>query len=116
MATYDQLNVYKDALSLTVHIVQFCKGMDKAYRYSLGERLTDLCLNLFTLVYRINCERGNRQPLFVQAREQVESIRLLVRVLKELNLVGMSRFVKMNDEVENISRQLTGWQKASGSA
>ena len=46
------------------------------------------------------------------AREQIEVIRLLIRVMKDMKQINLEKFVKINQEVENVSKQLSGWQKS----
>jgi len=46
------------------------------------------------------------------AREQIEVIRLLIRVMKDLKQISLEKFVKVNQAVENVSKQLSGWQKS----
>lgn len=46
------------------------------------------------------------------AREQIEVIRLLIRVMKDMKQINLQKFVKINQAVENVSKQLSGWQKS----
>jgi len=46
------------------------------------------------------------------AREQIEVIRLLIRLMKDMKQISLGKFVKINVVVENVSKQLTGWQKS----
>lgn len=111
MATYDELMVYKHAYDLTVELMTLTKKMDKGYKFTLGERLNDACVELLISVYRINVSK-DRQALFAASREQLELVRLLLRLMKDLRLVAIRRFSVLNEYVESISKQLTGWQKS----
>ena len=46
------------------------------------------------------------------AREKIEVIRLFVRLMKDLKQISLQKFVQINQKVENVSKQLTGWQKS----
>ena len=46
------------------------------------------------------------------AREQIEVIRLLIRVMKDMKQISLEKFVNINQVVEKVSKQLTGWQKS----
>ncbi len=48
-----------------------------------------------------------------KARENIEIIRLYMRLLKDLDQVGTQKFVDINERIEHVSKQLTGWQKHS---
>jgi len=46
------------------------------------------------------------------AREQIEVIRLLIRVMKDMKQISLKKFVTVNKSVENVSKQLSGWHKS----
>ena len=47
-----------------------------------------------------------------EARERIEVIRLFIRLMKDMQQISIKQFVLINESVENVSKQLTGWQKA----
>jgi hypothetical protein len=69
-------------------------------------------IELITLIYRTN-SRTDKVETLQTAREHIEVIRLLVRLMKDMHQIGIKSFVSVNEQVENVSRQLTGWQKGS---
>lgn len=113
MATYDQLMIYKQAYDLTVNLMPLTKNMDRGYKFTLGERINNASVEMLLCVYRINTSRENRERYFVSAREQVELVRLLLRLMKDLRLVSLNRFTRLNENVESISKQLAGWHRSS---
>jgi len=78
----------------------------------LGESLKKETTELLTLIYRANTKR-NKEDVLQAAREHIEVIRLLIRVMKDMKQISLEKFVKINTAVETVSKQLTGWQKAS---
>jgi hypothetical protein len=113
MATYDQLMIYKQAYDLTVDLMPLTKNMDRGYKFTLGERINNASVEMLICVYRINTSRENRERYFASAREQVELVRLLLRLMKDLRLVSINRFVRLNEMVESISKQLAGWRRST---
>ncbi|MDR0863765.1 MAG: four helix bundle protein [Candidatus Symbiothrix sp.] len=113
MATYDQLMIYKQAYDLTTDLMPLTKSMDRGYKFTLGERINNASVEMLLCVYRINITSGDRDRYFVSAREQVELVRLLLRLMKDLRLVTTNRFTRLNESVESISKQLTGWHRSS---
>lgn len=111
MATYDELMVYKHAYDLTVELMTLTKKMDKSYKFTLGERINNACVEMLLSVYRINMSTSDRGIHFSHSREQIELIRLLLRLMKDLRLIAIRRFSVLNEYVESISKQLTGWQR-----
>jgi hypothetical protein len=63
------------------------------------------------LIYRSNT-RHQKADVLQMAREQIEVIRLLIRVMKDMKQISLEKFVRINEAVENVSKQLSGWQKS----
>jgi len=111
MALYNELPVYKICYEMFIDIYKFVKTFTKEYKYTIGEKLKNETLDLIMNIYRANI-RTDKLVLIQNARENVEVIRLLIRLLKDLQQIGLERFVQVNLKIENISKQLAGWQKS----
>ena len=111
MAHYNELPVYKATYDLLLAIFQFTKEFSKEYKYTVGESLKKETIELLTLIYRANT-RNQKSDVLQMAREQIEVIRLLIRVIKDMKQINLQKFVKINQAVENVSKQLSGWQKS----
>ncbi|HLW62386.1 MAG TPA: four helix bundle protein, partial [Flavobacterium sp.] len=81
------------------------------YKYTVGESLKKETIDLLTLIFRAN-SRSDKNAVLQQARESIEVIRLLIRLMKDLKQINLKRFVTVNQKVEAVSKQLTGWQKS----
>ena len=53
-----------------------------------------------------------KNAVLQQARESIEVIRLLIRLMKDFKQINLKRFVTVNQKVEAVSKQLAGWQKS----
>jgi hypothetical protein len=69
----------------------------------VGESLKKETMELLTLIYPANT-RHQKADVLQMAREQIEVIRLLVRVMKDMKQISLEKFVKINEAVENISK------------
>jgi hypothetical protein len=112
MATYDNLPIYKASYELLVEIFKFTQNFSREFKYTLGERLKNETIELITCIFRAN-SRYEKFDTIQKAREHIEIIRLYMRLLKDLEQVGTRKFVDINERIENVSKQLTGWQKHS---
>ena len=110
MANYDELPVYKASYDLLVEIFQFTRNFNREFKYTVVESLKKETLELITLIYRAN-SRHDKYQVLQEARERIEVIRLFVRLLKDLKQISLKKFVLVNKHIENVSKQLTGWQK-----
>jgi hypothetical protein len=46
------------------------------------------------------------------ARERIEKCRLYIRLLYDLRQISIENFTKWNIAIQNISKQLSGWNKS----
>ena len=111
MATYDNLPVYKACYSLLILLFGSARHMQRDYRYTLGETMKNELVALITNIYRANC-RMEKKALLATARENIEVVRLLLRLSKDLHQFPLKPFVAANEKIESISKQLTAWEKS----
>ncbi len=111
MGLHQELAVYKATYDLLLAIFEFTKSFSKDYKYTVGESLKKETIGLLTLIYRAN-SRKDKQKVFQEARERIEEIRLFIRLMKDMKQINLKKFVEVNKTVENVSKQLTGWQKS----
>lgn len=111
MALYSELPVYKATYDLLLGIFKFTKEFGKEYKYTVGESIKKETIELLTLIYRANT-RTDKQAVLQEARERIEVIRLFIRLMKDMQQVSLKQFVHINEHIENVSKQLAGWQKS----
>ena len=112
MAQYSELPVYKAAYDLLLQIFGMVHNLGKEYKYSLGDKLKNEITELLSNIYRANRSRQKNEPL-EQARENLELVRLYIRILKDTKQLGMNQYVSINQNMEDISKQLAGWHKST---
>ena len=110
MGRYNELPVYKASYDLLLEIFHFTKNISKEFKYTVGESLKKETTKLITLIYRANSKK-DKYDVIQEARERIEIIRLFIRLMKDLKQISLKRFVLVNKQIENVSKQLTGWQK-----
>lgn len=110
MATYDNLPVYKVAYDFFLEINMLRSTLSREYKHTLGERLLDASLNMILYIYKANKEKDKKE-LIKQSQSEVEVIRLLLRLLKDIKVISLKRFIALNEVLESVSKQLTGWLK-----
>ena len=113
MANYNDLPVYKSTYDLLIAIFHFTKNFSKEYKYTVGESIKKEALELITLIYRANSKK-DKIKIIAEAREKIEVLRLFIRLMKDMKEISLKQFVQVNKHIENVSKQLTGWQKSQG--
>jgi len=111
MGLHNELPVYKASYDLLMSIFEFSRHFNKEYKYTVGESLKKETIELLTLIYRAN-SRTDKKEVLQEARERIEVIRLFIRLMKDMKQINLKKFVEINKTVENVSKQLTGWQKS----
>lgn len=111
MGLHQELPVYKACYDLLLEVFRLTKDFTRDYKYTAGERLKNEAIELLTLIFRAN-SRKDKAAVLQEAREKIEVIRLFVRLMKDLQQISLKKFVLVNQKVEDVSKQLTGWQKS----
>jgi hypothetical protein len=96
--------VYKATYDLLLEIFQFTKDFSKEYKYTIEETLKKETTELLTLIFRPNTQK-DKEEILQKARERIEIIRLLVRVMKDLHQINLKKFVQVNQQVEQQRNQ-----------
>lgn len=112
MALYTALPVYKVAYDLLIEIFKRTGLFAREYKHTVGERLKNEALELITNIYKANKnQKEKRLGHIAGAQENIETIRLLLRLTKDLGVIGNKPFIFLNGKVEDVSVQLAGWHK-----
>jgi hypothetical protein len=113
MPTYDILPVYKTSYDLLLAIFNFSQSLTREYKYTIGDNLKTETVAMITNIYRANSTQINRYDRIQSARENLEVIRLFLRLLKDLKQISLTKFIMINESIESISKQLTAWKNHS---
>ncbi len=113
MATYDLLPVYKMSYDFLLQIFQFSRGFSREYKYTIWQELKNEAIKLILSIYRANSSIDKRFTLLEEARLTLETIRLLLRLTRDLKQISLDPFVSMNEKIESTSKQLASWQASA---
>ena len=110
MALYFNLPVYKDSYDLLLMVFQCCSKLPKEYKYTLGERLKNDCTDILVSIFEATKNKEQQKLTHIEnALQHLEKCRLYIRLLKDLNVWGVTTQVALNQKIEPISKQLTQW-------
>lgn len=111
MSLTSHLPIYKASYDLTINLFQAIKEFKKEFKYTLWEQLKQEAIALICTITKANMAH-DKKNLLEQARGQVETLRILLRLSKDLHLFSLEKFVTVNTSLESISKQLTGREKS----
>ncbi|NDB35822.1 MAG: four helix bundle protein, partial [Flavobacteriia bacterium] len=112
MALFTELPVYKLGYDLLIQIYARTSVFSREYKYTMGERLKNEATDLLINLYKANgSKKATRSQYIACARQNVEVVRLLLRIGKDLKIIGIKGYVALNMQIEDLSKQLASWQK-----
>ena len=111
MAQFDTLPVYKVSYDLMLLVFDMSSHFTREYKFTLGEKIKNETLELLLNIYRAN-SKTEKTVCLEKARENIEVTRILFRLIKDMKLISIKKFINANEHIENISKQLTGWQRS----
>ena len=110
MALYYNLPVYKSSYRLVIMLFEYSSSFTREYKYTVGQELKDEGLLLIKNLYRAN-KAIDKLASISEARENVEMIRLFLRLMQDLDQLSLKKFVEISLVAEEISKQLVLWEK-----
>ena len=108
---YSDLPIFKSTYDLTLEMYMLVRGFNKEFKYVLGEQLKKETTELAILIYKANSKKDKREAL-ENAREKLETVRLLVRLAKDLKIISLRAFVRVSKNIQDTSKQILGWQRS----
>lgn len=112
MALYIELPVFKKSYDLVIELFDLYTNLPKSFKYTLGQRIQLESIEMIVNIYKAN-SNTEKATWILKIREHVEIIRFLIRVLHDTKQISLKRMVLVNVMIEEISKQLVGWQKYS---
>ncbi|MEZ5357127.1 MAG: diversity-generating retroelement protein Avd [Bryobacteraceae bacterium] len=104
--------VVQRAYDWTVWILPKVEKFPKSHRFSVGQNLVQHSLDLLTNLVDASYESRNAEPL-THAVRNVNRIRFLVRLSKDLKLIGADAYEVAAKGLDEIGRMTGGWRKAA---
>lgn len=109
----EQLDIYKAAYDLLERLTDLAKDLPKFFRYSVGMRMVDLCLDMLGHVYRANMSREERPKVLADLLISYRQLQMLLRVCYHQKALSTGRYAELVKLLDGIGRQATAWKHAS---
>jgi hypothetical protein len=112
MAQYENLPVFKATYDLLLDLYKTLNNVPRDLRYTLVQDLKNELTQLMVLIYKANSQREKPATLR-KCLDLFLSVRLRIRLLKDMHFLSVARFAELSLKTEIISKQLTGWHNHS---
>lgn len=99
------------AYDIVLWIVQHVGKFPRSHRFVLGYRLETKMLTILDLLIRAAYSREKKDYLD-QANIELQIVRYLVRVGKDLGLTSLKQYEHISRELVALGQQVGGWGKA----
>ena len=103
------------AYDLMLEIYPAIRSFPKSQQFMLGQRIQGTTLDILTGLVAANHVR-NKEPGLAQVSAEIEKLRLLVRLAFDLEFIGIKRYARLGERIDELGRMLGGWMKWSRKA
>lgn len=109
MALTEELPIYRCALRLTAQVAPLIRNFSKHYKYSLGGRLLDLCLDLPELIFDANSHYD--KVLYIEELlRRLQRLRMLFNVCLDQRELSERQYAPVSVTMDEIGKQATAWR------
>jgi hypothetical protein len=114
MARYDHLPIYRTAFDLAVHIEKIVRHFSRYHKYSIGTELRENSRRVLERIIEAN-NNQSRESILLQLREDLEKLKVLVRLCHESGGFSSTRsYLYVSEQVVNLAKQNEGWLRQTG--
>ena len=110
MAQSEELPIFKASYDLLEQLTDLSKDLPKFFRYSIGTRMVDLCLDMLGNIHRANMKRDKAEPL-TDLLIDYRQLLMLLRVCYKQKALSSGRYAELLQLLDTIGRQATGWRQ-----
>lgn len=111
MAQSEDLPIFKAAYDLLEQLVTLSKDLPKFFRYSMGTRMVDLCLDMLGLIYRANMSQEGRLQALTDLLIDYRQLLMLLRMVYRQKALSSGKYAELITLLDTIGRQATGWRQ-----
>ena len=108
MARATDLPIYRAAYDLLQLLAKLTQQYPRGYRQGLAREVFAEAQAVVVGIFRANCAT-DKAPLIEQVREHLETLRLLLRLSKDLHLISPAQLGATAEFTDAIGKQASGW-------
>lgn len=109
MHDYYHLDVYKSSYKLLVEIHKNFTNLNREHKYTIGEKVKEKVFAVLVGIYKAN-KSDNKVTMLEKILDDVEYIRLSLRLLRDLNVLNEKRYVRLLVLCEDMRVQFERWR------
>lgn len=110
--TTDNLIIFQKTYDFVLLIYPIINHIPKSHRMVLGRNLEENCISLLLLMIKANKTRDvSRKLLQNKISDSLDSIRILVRLTKDLKFLSINQYAILAEKLNEIGKMVYCWSK-----
>ena len=108
-----ELPVYRDTYELVSVLVDYVMIFPKCHKYTIGQKITYVALELFEFLQLANRCYNNKESRVRHLEDflvKFELLKVLLRLCNEKRIITVKQSAKLALLTESIGKQVTGWK------
>ena len=104
------LVIFQKVYDLILWLYPTVNKFPKSQRFVLGQQIENTLLEILKGIIQANQE-SNRLPYFKQISVDLDKLRILIRLSKDLKFISLRQYQFVADKINEIGKILGGWMK-----
>jgi len=85
----------------------------KKDRYTLGAKCETYIIATLELLLEASCiHKGKKLDLIKKANIKFDALKIFIRLLKDLNIIDIKKYLKLQEKIQEIGKMLGGWHRS----
>lgn len=107
-----QPNIFQPLEELLDRLVNDVTNFPKAFKFSIGDKTIQLCLELVSSVYRINRADSFKDKTAIMDKfdDDLDMLKMLIRFSNEKRFIPIKRQGRTAIVTEDITNQISAWR------
>lgn len=111
MYNYNDLILFQKVYDLVLWLHPILNRFPKSQKFVLAQRVENCSLEILEKVVKVNSSKTKSDFLFESLNVDVDRLRILVRLSKDLRFINIKTYGVFCEKVTEIGKLLGGWKK-----
>ena len=106
--------IFKKTYELYKEFYGFCNTVSKQDRYTIWQRCEDLILEILEYILGASqLSKIEKLPILQKASTKLNLLRVFLRLCKDTKVLDSKKYIRLEQNVDEIGRMLGGWIKST---
>lgn len=109
----EKLLIFQKTYDFILWLYPIINRIPKSHRLVLGREIEELAVSLLLLITKANKAKAEKRlNLQLQASDQLDCLRILVRLSKDLRFISIKQYGLTVSMINEVGKMLHGWIKS----